>query len=148
MSAWDDPVAHIRGLEADRDALMRATWSAYVETGADTDGDEEWHCSPEWAGKALMHAVATLRKDYDDSLDESTALEAEVERLRGEHAEAEWLLRMSENARDQAERKAEAAEALADEWTAATCITDGAPCSFHRHADGYATDLRAALEGR
>lgn len=34
---------------------------------------------------------------------------------------------------------------LADQWRAATCITDGAPCSFHRHADGYAADLLAVL---
>ena len=35
--------------------------------------------------------------------------------------------------------------ALADEWESATCITDGAPCSFHRQAEGYASDLRAVL---
>lgn len=35
--------------------------------------------------------------------------------------------------------------ALARDWTQATCITDGAPCSFHRQAPGYAADLRAAL---
>ena len=56
--------------EAERDSLMRATWSAYVETGADTDGDNQWHCSPEMAGKTLVSAVRELAKDYDDALRE------------------------------------------------------------------------------
>lgn len=38
-----------------------------------------------------------------------------------------------------------AVRALPDEWTSATCVTNGAPCSFHRQAEGYAADLRAAL---
>lgn len=75
MAGWDDPVGYQRRLEAERDMLMRATWSAYVETGADTDGDNEWHCSPEMAAGTLLLAVRVLAKDYDDSLDESTALE-------------------------------------------------------------------------
>ena len=33
--------------------------------------------------------------------------------------------------------------ALADEWSGATCITDGAPCSWHRVAVDCATELRA-----
>lgn len=38
-----------------------------------------------------------------------------------------------------------AVEALAGEWTTATCQTDGAPCSWHRVAAECATELRAAL---
>jgi hypothetical protein len=41
--------------------------------------------------------------------------------------------------------KVAAVEALADEWTTATCQTDGAPCSWHRVAAECADELRAAL---
>lgn len=62
-------------------------------------------------------------------------------------SEAALLIRATaaESARDAAEGAIERVLALADEWETATCITDGAPCSFHRHASGYAGDLRAAL---
>ena len=36
-------------------------------------------------------------------------------------------------------------EALADEWRSATCVTDGAPCSWHRVALETADELDAAL---
>ena len=51
------------------DLLMRATWDAYAATGADTDSDEKWHCSPEMAAKSLLIAVRDLREDYEASLD-------------------------------------------------------------------------------
>lgn len=57
-------------------------------------------------------------------------------------------------AADRLRARAEAAESalervrvLPQEWRSATCVTDGAPCSFHRHAEGYAADLVAALDG-
>lgn len=43
--------------------------------------------------------------------------------------------------------KVERVRGLVDEWLAATCLTDGAPCSFHRHATGYRDDVLAALDG-
>lgn len=43
---------------------------------------------------------------------------------------------------DEREAWERARDALAQDWSSATCITDGAPCSFHRQAEGYTNDLR------
>ena len=40
-----------------------------------------------------------------------------------------------------------AVEALAEEWSTATCQTDGAPCSWHRVSAECAAELLAALDG-
>lgn len=56
----------IEKVRAERDALMNATWDAYVLTGSDPDGCDRWHCTPEQAGRSLIHAVQELRDDYQE----------------------------------------------------------------------------------
>lgn len=67
----------IERLENDVALLMKATFKAYKLTGADTDGDEKWYCSPEWAGVSLLDAVIRLREDYDEALREIGQIEKE-----------------------------------------------------------------------
>lgn len=67
--------------------LLSDMWSAYVLTGADTDGDNEWHCEPAHAVVALMDAVGDLRGCYDEAVTEVSRLRAEVERLTAEARE-------------------------------------------------------------
>lgn len=64
--------------------LLSDMWSAYVLTGADTDGDNEWHCEPASAGAALMDAVGDLRGCYDEAVTEVLRLRGDVKRLTAE----------------------------------------------------------------
>lgn len=60
--------ARVEQLEGERDSLMADSWRAYVEAGADPDGDLMWHCPPVMAGVSLIDAVKQLRADYDEAL--------------------------------------------------------------------------------
>lgn len=60
----DEIMGAVSAIEAERDTLMADTWQAYIETGADTDGRDRWHCAPGEAGRALLCAVRQLRADY------------------------------------------------------------------------------------
>lgn len=67
--------------ERERDSLMADSWRAYVESGADPDGDLKWHCTPVQAGVSLIDAVQSLRQDYDEALSEVQAAEARIAQL-------------------------------------------------------------------
>lgn len=50
--------------------ILEPMWEAYVQTGADTDGDTRWHCTPLEAARTLLSSVAQLRADHEAVLDE------------------------------------------------------------------------------
>lgn len=55
--------------------LLNALWQCYVHSGADTDGDTGWHCSPEDAASCAVSAVKELRDDYNEALLEEPPLD-------------------------------------------------------------------------
>lgn len=84
----------IEQLTRDLDEALGAMWAAYVKTGADTDGDERWHCAPEQAGTVLIDAVRTLRADYGESLGTLQRIADEATDDAGwMRATAKWALR-------------------------------------------------------
>lgn len=69
----DELAATRRGLVNEKTVcavLMEALWQCYSLSGADTDGDSEWHCEPEQAAKSAVVAVEQLRDEYDEALEE------------------------------------------------------------------------------
>ena len=71
---WGDLIECVRSLaadlaaaEADRDALMDATWKAREWLGGDTDGDTGWHCKPEDAIRYFLMFVRDMRKEMDEA---------------------------------------------------------------------------------
>ena len=66
MADEDDVIGNLR---RERDLLMAALWDCYRISGADTDGDTRWHCTPADAARAAVHAVRELRTDYEDDSD-------------------------------------------------------------------------------
>lgn len=82
------------------------------------------------------------------TLDARVAEIAEVAESRGSDVQGQRDRATAAEVALVAERaKVERVRGLVDEWLAATCLTDGAPCSFHRHATGYRDDVLAALDG-
>jgi hypothetical protein len=105
-----------------------------------------------WAVEADAEFIAHARTDLPAALDENARLRSALDEARAEVERRERHDPLWADAFAKIEARAEAAEsalaavrALVDEWGAATCISDGAPCSFHRHADGYRSDVLAVL---
>lgn len=102
-------LAEVERLTAERDQLMRDTFTAYETSGADTDGDKQWHTTPEGAGRALIDGVTSLRNAYDELVDQwepdadaliaerdaaraaLAALLADVETLRDRYVATRWV---------------------------------------------------------